>query len=230
MSEDYQHACQRAELLGLPRPSEEEWRQSQAAQIENRRCDDDDDDAVDAVVEDLDHADETAGRITGGLDELTTILSHTQKKLNRFKTVCGRMGTLLKVKVTSRGGTPRHKPEEPNPDAEKLKSQEKPESDEVMTVESSDDAVVNPANSDDQEQIDINKKRASNLAKVEALIVKAENAQHTMQNSGVHPKQIDLSKKMGSHLDKLDSMITKAENAQYSMQHQTKQMKKFLKK
>ncbi|XP_077270536.1 uncharacterized protein LOC143901818 isoform X2 [Temnothorax americanus] len=233
MSEDYQHACQRAELLGLPRPNEEEWRQSRAAQIENRRCDDDDDDAVDAV--DLDHADETAGRITGGLDELTTILSHTQKKLNRFKTVCSRMGTLLKVKVTSRGGTPRHKPEEPNPDAEKLKSQEKPESDEVMTVESSDDAVVdaavaNAANSDDQEQIDIDEKRASNMAKLESLIVKAENIQHAVRNSGVHPKQIDLSKKMGSHLDKLDSMITKAENAQYSMQHQTKQMKKFLKK
>ncbi|XP_071563803.1 uncharacterized protein [Temnothorax nylanderi] len=197
MSEDYQHACQRAELLGLPRPSEEEWRQSQAAQIENRRCDDDDDD--DAVVKDLDYADETAGRIGGGLDELHTILSHTQKKLNRFKTACGRMGTLLKVKVNSRGGTPRHKPEEPNPDAEKLESQEKPESDEVMTVESSDDAVV------------------------DAAVVNAAD-------SGVHPKKLDLDKKMGSHLDKLDSLITKAENAQYSMQHQTKQMKKFLKK
>jgi len=45
MSEDYQHACERAELLGLPRPSEEEWRQSQAAQSENR-CDDDDDGAL----------------------------------------------------------------------------------------------------------------------------------------------------------------------------------------
>lgn len=41
MSEDYQHACERAELLGLPKPSEEEWRQTQAAQSENR-CDDDD--------------------------------------------------------------------------------------------------------------------------------------------------------------------------------------------
>lgn len=43
MSEDYQHACERAELLGLSKPSEEEWRQSQAAQSENRHCDDDDD-------------------------------------------------------------------------------------------------------------------------------------------------------------------------------------------
>lgn len=49
-------------------------------------------------------------------------------------------------------------------------------------------------------------------------------------NSGVHPKQIDLDRKMVSHLDKLDILVTKAENAQYSMQHQTKQMRKFLKK
>jgi len=42
MSEDYQHACERAELLGLPKPSEEDWRQTQAKQSENR-CDDDND-------------------------------------------------------------------------------------------------------------------------------------------------------------------------------------------
>lgn len=97
--------------------------------------------------------------------------------------------------MNSRGGTPRHKPEEPNPDAEEKENQEKPETDEVMTVETSDDTTADqPA------------------------------------NSGVQPKQIDLSQKMGSHLDKLDSLISKAENAQYSMQHQTKQMKKFLKK
>lgn len=41
MSEDYQYACERAELLGLPKPTEEEWRQTQAAQSENRGNDDD---------------------------------------------------------------------------------------------------------------------------------------------------------------------------------------------
>ncbi|KYN14932.1 PREDICTED: uncharacterized protein LOC108765457 [Trachymyrmex cornetzi] len=198
MSEDYQHACERAELLGLPKPSEEEWRQSQAAQGENRRCDVDDDD--DAALQDLDYVDDAAGRIGGGLDELNSILSTTQKKLNRFKTVCGSLGTLLKVKVNSRGGTPHHKPEEPNPDAGKQENQEKPEStvDEVMTVETSDVAITDTTNQP--------------------------------ANSGVQQKQIDLNQKMGSHLNKLDSLITKAENAQYSMQHQTKQMKKILKK
>ena len=99
------------------------------------------------------------------------------------------------MKVNSRGGTPRHKPEEPNPDAGKQENQEKPEAtvDEMITVETSDVTITDTANSSVQ-------------------------------------KQIDLNQKMGSHLNKLDSLITKAENAQYSMQHQTKQMKKILKK
>ncbi|KYM92578.1 hypothetical protein ALC53_01034 [Atta colombica] len=196
MSEDYQHACERAELLGLPKPSEEEWRQSQAAQSENPRCNVDDDDAA---LQDLDYVDDAAGRIGGGLDELNNILSTTQKKLNRFKTVCGSLGTLLKVKVNSRGGTPRHKPEEPNPEAGKQENQEKLEAtvDEMITVETSDVTITDTANQP--------------------------------ANSSVQ-KQIDLNQKMGSHLNKLDSLITKAENAQYSMQHQTKQMKKILKK
>lgn len=49
MSEDYQHACERAELLGLSKPSEEEWRQTQAAQNENR-CDDDVDSALQVIA------------------------------------------------------------------------------------------------------------------------------------------------------------------------------------
>ena len=103
------------------------------------------------------------------------------------------------MKVNSRGGTPRHKPEEPNPDAGKQENQEKPEAtvDEMITVETSDVTITDTANQP--------------------------------ANSSVQ-KQIDLNQKMGSHLNKLDSLITKAENAQYSMQHQTKQMKKILKK
>lgn len=41
MSQDYTHACERAELLGLSKPTEEEWRQTQTEQGEGG-CDDDD--------------------------------------------------------------------------------------------------------------------------------------------------------------------------------------------
>ncbi|XP_025163753.1 uncharacterized protein LOC105184924 isoform X2 [Harpegnathos saltator] len=152
---------------------------------------------------DLDYADEATGRIGGGLDELNSILSTTQKKLNRFKTVCGSLGTLLKVKVGSRSGTPHHKPEDLEPDAkqeqlQEPRSAEPAATDEVMAVETLIEGNTCAAESDVQ------------------------------PNS--NPKPIDLNQKMGSHLDKLDSLISKAENAQYSMQHQTKQMRKFLNK
>lgn len=45
MSEDYNYACERAELLGLPIPSLEEWTESQKAQ-EADRADHEDDDAI----------------------------------------------------------------------------------------------------------------------------------------------------------------------------------------
>lgn len=183
MSEDYQHACERAELLGLSKPTEEEWRQTQAAQKENR-CDDDDDGAL----QDLDYADETAKRIGGGLDELNSILSTTQKKLNRFKTVCGSLGSLLKVKVSSRSGTPHHKSEEPNPDDQEAQKEPGSAADEVMTVETSDDIIADAANADPEnsgvqpKQIDLNQKMGSHLDKLDSLIMKAENAQYSMQH------------------------------------------------
>lgn len=40
MSQAYIHACERAELLGLPIPSEEEWKETQKSE-ENVNNDDD---------------------------------------------------------------------------------------------------------------------------------------------------------------------------------------------
>ncbi|XP_014480068.1 PREDICTED: uncharacterized protein LOC106747228 [Dinoponera quadriceps] len=180
MSQDYQHACERAELLGLPRPTEEEWRKTQAAEGGNRNSDDD-------ALQDLDYTDETTGRIGGGLDELNSILSTTQKKLNRFKNVCGSLGTLLKVKVGSRGGTPHHKPEDPDA---KQEAQQEPGSAETAATEAADDvmtvetaAETNPESGDVQPRhIDLNEKMGSHLDKLDSLISKAENAQYSMQH------------------------------------------------
>jgi len=108
---------------------------------------------------------------------------------------------LLKVKVSSRAGTPRRKPEEPNPSVEARLESSSATTDELMTVETSNDDILEDAANDD-----------------------------AAADNGVNPRQIDLNQKMGSHLGKLDSLISKAENAQYSMQHQTKQMRKFLNK
>lgn len=91
------------------------------------------------------------------------------------------------MKVGSRSGTPHHKPEEPNPDdSQEVQKELEPAADEVMMVETSDDTanVANdPANSGVQlKQIDLDKKMGSHLDKLDSLIMKAENAQYSMQH------------------------------------------------
>ncbi|XP_033208858.1 uncharacterized protein LOC117167785 [Belonocnema kinseyi] len=196
MSDDYKYACQRAELLGLSAPTEDEWAKSEAArkkEIEEQEAQDD------AKAQDLEQTGENMKRVGGGLDELNSILTATQKKLNRFKTVCGSLGTLLKVRAKSHPGTPEHKARK----SKELNSPEEKEAEdkkkEIKTMELSE----NPED--------------------------AENPEDCVKPGTFLQRKIEINQKLGSHIDKLDSLINKAENAQYSMQHQSKQMKKLLK-
>lgn len=93
---------------------------------------------------------------------------------------------MLKGKVSSRGGTPQHKPDEPD-----SCKQEEIVSDEVVTLEtsveaSSDiaaDATNPPAGGGVQpKQLDLSQKMGSHLDKLDSLISKAENAQYSMQH------------------------------------------------
>ncbi|XP_012275703.1 uncharacterized protein LOC105697185 [Orussus abietinus] len=187
--QDYVHACQRAELLGLPTPSEEEWTRTRKEEAQ----DDGRQENEDKTIENLDQSDESARRVGGGLDELNSILSATQKKINRFKTVCGSLGTLLKVRVASRSNTPEHKPSKPN--GEVAETKETPNPEENMTIETSD----NPENSEitpetnpgsiPQKKVDINEKMGSHLDKLDSLISKAENAQYSMQHQSKQMKK-----------------------------------------
>ncbi|XP_076231832.1 uncharacterized protein LOC143177645 [Calliopsis andreniformis] len=180
MSQAYVHACERAELLGLPIPSEEEWKESQRIENENQAGDENDD----PVIQNLDSSDESAQRISGGLDELNSILNATQKKINRFKTVCGSLGTLLKVKVGSRNNTPDHKISEQNHNEIKDLENETLTNEETLTVELAVDKkpVENSkVEATSHKKIDINEKMGSHLDKLDSLISKAENSQYSMQ-------------------------------------------------
>ncbi|XP_066602872.1 uncharacterized protein [Prorops nasuta] len=181
MSQDYAYACERAELLGLPAPTEEEWR----ASIESQKSDEPNpEETVDDTAKNLDSSDDTAQRISGGLDELNSILTATQKKLNRFKTVCGSIGTLLKGRVTHWEGTPNHKPNESSDAEEQVEKIAREEAtDESMTIELSGEANQVPCDGEvKSKSADINKKMASHLDKLDSLINKAENAQYSMQH------------------------------------------------
>ncbi|XP_017883350.1 uncharacterized protein LOC108626916 [Ceratina calcarata] len=181
MSQAYVHACERAELLGLPIPTEEEWKETQRIEAENRVNDDEDD----AVLQNVDLADESAQRIGGGLDEINSILTVTQKKLNRFKTVCGSLSTLLKVRVGSKNSTPDHKPIEQNHNETKDVDPDTSANEESLAVELISDkeqVVSTESSSTTPKKIDLNEKMGSHINKLDALIAKAENAQYSMQH------------------------------------------------
>ncbi|XP_031828524.1 uncharacterized protein LOC116425230 [Nomia melanderi] len=181
MSQTYTHACERAELLGLPIPSEEEWKETQRIEDENRANDEDDE----AIIQNLDTSDEAAQRISGGLDELNSILNATQKKINRFKTVCGSLGTLLKVRVGSKNNTPDHKSTERNHNETEQINNETEANDEQLMVDLPDDKKTEEnikSDSTTPKKIDINEKMGSHLNKLDSLITKAENAQYSMQH------------------------------------------------
>ncbi|KAF7991496.1 hypothetical protein HCN44_008808 [Aphidius gifuensis] len=188
MSQDYSYACQRAELLGVAPPSEEEWKESQ----KNIGVDNDDEEIIkDTALEDVDQSGETMTRIGGGLEELNSILNATQKKINRFKTVCGSIGSLLKVRVNSRSNTPDHKPLAQDADqSEKIKNEE----DEILTIETSNNtdnaggSVVDDLSTN--KKIDLNEKMGSHLDKLDSLISKAEHAQYSMQHQTKQMKTI----------------------------------------
>lgn len=48
MSQSYIHACERAELLGLPIPSEEEWKETQRIEAEN--INNDKDEVIEVII------------------------------------------------------------------------------------------------------------------------------------------------------------------------------------
>ncbi|KAI4491617.1 hypothetical protein M0804_003009 [Polistes exclamans] len=191
MSEAYNYACERAELLGLPIPNFDEWTENQKAQEANSAEPGDDDDAI---LQNLDSSNESTQRVSGGLDELNTILNVTQKKINRFKNVCGSLSTLLKVRVGSRSGTPNHKSLEH--DKGKEGQVTIPAEEESMTVdlsENSKNPIITEESSDSiamSKKIDINEKMGSHLNKLESLIMKAENAQYSMQHQTKQMKRI----------------------------------------
>ncbi|PSN43480.1 hypothetical protein C0J52_03224 [Blattella germanica] len=89
MSDEYEYEVMRAELLGLPTPE-----RKPLPPVTNN---DNEDDVTND--EDLEVQDEQLGRVSGGIDEIRNILTGTQKKINRFKTVCGSFTNLLKLKV-----------------------------------------------------------------------------------------------------------------------------------
>ncbi|XP_011497612.1 PREDICTED: uncharacterized protein LOC105361984 [Ceratosolen solmsi marchali] len=174
LSKGYLHACQRAELLGLQTPSEAEWLASEECQREAVETEAHED----AVAQELSENDENMRHISGGLDELNTILSATQKKINKFKTVCGSLGTLLKARVQSQSGSR----SDQSTASEQQQEEAQVESETERECEDKPYPVM-------ARKPDLNAKVESHLDKLDSLMKKAENAQYSMKHQTSQMKQ-----------------------------------------
>ncbi|XP_044260813.1 uncharacterized protein LOC123008852 [Tribolium madens] len=88
----YEYECMRAELLGLEKPDFDEFLKRKQAEVQSEEQE----------IEDLKSAESEAEQVThiaGGLEDLSSILQVTQRKLNRFKASCGSLTNLLKIKI-----------------------------------------------------------------------------------------------------------------------------------
>ncbi|XP_030378565.1 uncharacterized protein LOC115627132 [Scaptodrosophila lebanonensis] len=92
MAEDsYEYERMRAELLGIEPPDKAEFERARSARLEAEQAELD---AAEAAI--LEKQDESLRWSGGKVDELSSILSSTQQKLNRFKqTACGSLSNIF---------------------------------------------------------------------------------------------------------------------------------------
>ncbi|KAH8416863.1 hypothetical protein KR222_009368, partial [Zaprionus bogoriensis] len=92
----YEQECQRAELLGLQPPDQAEFERQRQARLDVQQAE-----REAAEANELEQQEESLRATGGKLDELNSILSSTQQRLNRFKqTACGSLSNIF-----ARGGS-----------------------------------------------------------------------------------------------------------------------------
>ncbi|XP_077299425.1 uncharacterized protein LOC143920415 [Arctopsyche grandis] len=199
----YEHACMRAELLGLEKPNEEEFYRHQpkpnideslmAAQFEctfpetERK-------SILAITarktaKDISLQNDELKQVGGGLTELNTILSGTQKKLNKIKGMYGSLTDIIRNKITGSRDNISY---------------------------STDPSYLPPD--------------GAGPSGTGANINEALNDLETMKSNQDRSIGMEINQQVSSQVDKLDSLLNKADTALCSMEHQNKQMKKVLRK
>lgn len=80
MEGTYEYELERAELLGVNPPSRAQWeaqmKERQEAEVEQEQTE---------IATEVENEGESSKRIHGKMDELNSILSATQTKINKFK-------------------------------------------------------------------------------------------------------------------------------------------------
>ncbi|XP_049793635.1 uncharacterized protein LOC126203382 isoform X1 [Schistocerca nitens] len=182
-ADEYEYQRMRAELLGLPPP---ERKPDPPAQGTAEGADEEANPGLDEQV--LGVEDEQMKNITGGLDELNSILTVTQKKLNKFKVVCGSLTNLLKIRIGKEDGSS----SACSTDCSRslgsgAEAERKQDEQQDAEAEKEQSPVVN---SPEKEEKSVTSQRALNIAdkitsqtdRLDAMIMKAEQAEMSMSH------------------------------------------------
>ncbi|CAG9809304.1 unnamed protein product [Chironomus riparius] len=183
MEGTYEYELERAELLGVNPPERAQWEEQmkarKEAEIEQEHNE---------VAQVLEGEGEQAKRTQGKMDELNSILSATQVKINKFKSVCGSFTNLLRSRTSSPAP----------PENRQAQDQPAPNGDAPST--SINDALDNldkmkeVNNQSDYEfaknqTIDIASKVSKNMDALDSLIARSEQAEMSMQNQNKQMKK-----------------------------------------
>ncbi|CAK1590100.1 unnamed protein product [Parnassius mnemosyne] len=207
----YEDACIRAELFGQPLPNREEF-------LEKHRYLD----VVEFEEVDIRTAENTAilnddlKQASSGLNELNTILSSTQTKINRLKGVCGSLTNFFRIKLTSKDNLSYSSEPSYIGQTNYDKDYVPPKNSEIGSINTglgANDTEFTP--------------RASEPKQNGGDINSALDDLETMQRVERTPI-IKIDKQITSQNSKLDNLIMKAERAESSLQHQNKQLRGFL--
>ncbi|CAH1956585.1 unnamed protein product [Acanthoscelides obtectus] len=187
----YEYECMRAELLGIEKPDYEEYMKNRPPEAERKEVEEDETDSENMKVIDSDQ--EGMRRMSGGLDELNSILKRTQSKINKFKATCGPITNLIRIKMSSRSGSACSLDEDRQSDAGpssndpshySCATKTEPDSvrEKTVATESTDETVpVKKSELRNALDYDINK--------LDGLIEKAENAQYSMAHQSKEIKK-----------------------------------------
>lgn len=170
----YEYECERAELLGIDKPDLATWEASE----EERRAKELEDIEIAQDAELANQSEETQGT-SGKLDELNSILSMTQTKLNKFKTVCGSLTSLIKIRPGSAAGS----------------SKDLSNDDQNNDINTAIEALDTMQQAEDEVGAakktvqNVGKKITSQLNALDSLLSKAERAEASMHDQNQQMKQ-----------------------------------------
>ncbi|XP_050086941.1 uncharacterized protein LOC126572007 [Anopheles aquasalis] len=174
----YEYECMRAELLGLARPSREQFEEQQKLKQEVEE-----EEQLTEQLKEVDLQDETVQGTSGKMDELNSILTATQQKINKFKVACGSLTSLLKLRPSTPSNDPASGGGAGSGSGNAGADEGKSINDALDTLDTMKDLnTASDASVAKSAAKDIGQKMTSQLDKLDSLLYKADNATYSMKH------------------------------------------------